>query len=77
MLPGRELLTEVATLVKVDPTQVVQVVLEGQRLARGYLLCALRHTQQAPPPMILILLTNGASNVKKSLDSFELFRYHF
>jgi hypothetical protein len=67
MLPGRELLTEVATLVKVDPAQVVQVVLEGQRLARGDLLCTLGHPQQAPPRMILILLTKGASNVKKSL----------
>jgi hypothetical protein len=67
MLPGRELLAEVTTLVKVDPAQVVQVVLEGQRLACGDLLRALRHPQQAPPRMILILLTNGASNVKKSL----------
>ncbi len=56
VLPGGELLAQVAALVEIDPPQVVQVVLQGQGLPSRDLLPSLSHAHQIAARLVLPLL---------------------
>jgi hypothetical protein len=56
VLPGGELLAQVAALVEIDPPQVVQVVLQGQGLPSRDLLPSLSHAYQVAARLVLPLL---------------------